>query len=122
MLGFAYYMLKKNVLLLNGKPISNLNTKVRFSDTQYGYGDSYSGDVNLLLYGKNDLNQVSSILSASDLSSLKQIYNQQSFNELLNGTIDSCLLYTSDAADEEDSVDLGGRRIIKKKKKKKQTK
>ena len=32
---------------------------------------------------------------------------------------DTCLLYTSDAADEEDSVDLGGRRIIKKKKKKK---
>eukprot|EP00656_Telonema_subtile_P047371 TRINITY_DN54346_c0_g1_i1.p1 TRINITY_DN54346_c0_g1~~TRINITY_DN54346_c0_g1_i1.p1 ORF type:complete len:102 (+),score=24.48 TRINITY_DN54346_c0_g1_i1:98-403(+) len=29
----------------------------------------------------------------------------------------ACLLYTSDAADEEDSVDLGGRRIIKKKKK-----
>eukprot|EP00658_Telonema_sp_P-2_P073317 TRINITY_DN62377_c0_g1_i1.p1 TRINITY_DN62377_c0_g1~~TRINITY_DN62377_c0_g1_i1.p1 ORF type:complete len:152 (-),score=57.21 TRINITY_DN62377_c0_g1_i1:57-512(-) len=27
-----------------------------------------------------------------------------------------CLLYTSDAADEEDSVDLGGSRIIKKKK------
>ena len=26
-----------------------------------------------------------------------------------------CLLYTSDAADEEDSVDLGGRRIINKK-------
>src|SRR5665648_739121 len=30
-------------------------------------------------------------------------------------SIYSCLLYTSDAADEEDSVDLGGRRIIKKK-------
>ena len=29
----------------------------------------------------------------------------------------SCLLYTSDAADERSSVDLGGRRIIKKKKK-----
>ncbi|GAB5803500.1 hypothetical protein JMUB7513_28000 [Staphylococcus aureus] len=28
---------------------------------------------------------------------------------------EDCLLYTSDAADEEDSVDLGGRRIIKKK-------
>ncbi|WDT36796.1 hypothetical protein PVA38_11185 [Streptococcus pneumoniae D39] len=27
-----------------------------------------------------------------------------------------CLLYTSDAADEARSVDLGGRRIIKKKK------
>ena len=32
----------------------------------------------------------------------------------------SCLLYTSDAADERSSVDLGGRRIIKKKKKSKQ--
>ncbi len=26
-----------------------------------------------------------------------------------------CLVYTSDAADEEDSVDIGGRRIILKK-------
>ena len=33
--------------------------------------------------------------------------------------INICLLYTSDAADEEDSVDLGGRRIIKKKKRRK---
>ena len=31
----------------------------------------------------------------------------------INETI--CLLYTSDAADERSSVDLGGRRIIKKK-------
>ena len=32
------------------------------------------------------------------------------------GKIIDCLLYTSDAADERSSVDLGGRRIIKKKK------
>ena len=32
--------------------------------------------------------------------------------------IEACLLYTSDAADERSSVDLGGRRMIKKKKKK----
>ena len=32
-----------------------------------------------------------------------------------------CLLYTSDAADERSSVDLGGRRIIKKKKTKQDT-
>ena len=32
------------------------------------------------------------------------------------GLCHSCLLYTSDAADERSSVDLGGRRIIKKKK------
>ena len=30
--------------------------------------------------------------------------------------VEACLLYTSDAADERSSVDLGGRRIIKKKK------
>ena len=30
--------------------------------------------------------------------------------------VHGCLLYTSDAADERSSVDLGGRRIIKKKK------
>ena len=29
--------------------------------------------------------------------------------------VEDCLLYTSDAADERSSVDLGGRRIIKKK-------
>ena len=33
-----------------------------------------------------------------------------------------CLLYTSDAADERSSVDLGGRRILKKKKKDKKKK
>src|SRR5678816_4581994 len=32
------------------------------------------------------------------------------------GLVSGCLLYTSDAADERSSVDLGGRRIIKKKK------
>ena len=30
--------------------------------------------------------------------------------------VEACLLYTSDAADERSSVDLGGRRIIKKQK------
>ena len=33
----------------------------------------------------------------------------------LNYLLPTCLLYTSDAADERSSVDLGGRRIIKKK-------
>eukprot|EP00656_Telonema_subtile_P038737 TRINITY_DN43934_c0_g1_i3.p1 TRINITY_DN43934_c0_g1~~TRINITY_DN43934_c0_g1_i3.p1 ORF type:complete len:312 (+),score=77.03 TRINITY_DN43934_c0_g1_i3:138-1073(+) len=39
-----------------------------------------------------------------------------SINQTTNEEVNDCLLYTSDAADEEDSVDLGGRRIIKKKK------
>src|SRR5665648_1284744 len=37
------------------------------------------------------------------------------FSLVIVGAFSTCLLYTSDAADEEDSVDLGGRRIIKKK-------
>ena len=38
------------------------------------------------------------------------------------GPAEPCLLYTSDAADERSSVDLGGRRIIKKKKKQQRSK
>ena len=34
--------------------------------------------------------------------------------EIPKKTRNTCLLYTSDAADERSSVDLGGRRIIKK--------
>ena len=39
-------------------------------------------------------------------------------NVRIGGLGGACLLYTSDAADERSSVDLGGRRIIKKKKRK----
>ena len=39
------------------------------------------------------------------------------FPQQVFGAVYFCLLYTSDAADERSSVDLGGRRIIKKKKK-----
>ena len=45
-------------------------------------------------------------------------YAKRLFGDLVSG----CLLYTSDAADEEDSVDLGGRGIINKKKQKKRRK
>ena len=47
----------------------------------------------------------------------KQLCHYLRKNHLQNPMIKTCLLYTSDAADEEDSVDLGGRRIIKTKKK-----
>src|SRR5678815_5295144 len=53
----------------------------------------------------------------------KNEVNEQ-FGRRMNGDLQgnrklfwNCLLYTSDAADERSSVDLGGRRIIKKKKK-----
>eukprot|EP00658_Telonema_sp_P-2_P061830 TRINITY_DN50489_c0_g1_i1.p1 TRINITY_DN50489_c0_g1~~TRINITY_DN50489_c0_g1_i1.p1 ORF type:complete len:213 (+),score=29.12 TRINITY_DN50489_c0_g1_i1:291-929(+) len=40
--------------------------------------------------------------------------SEETLQDIINSY--DCLLYTSDAADEEDSVDLGGRRIIKNKK------
>ena len=46
-------------------------------------------------------------------------YNSEEYPTYDN--YNACLLYTSDAADERSSVDLGGRRIIKKKKKTRDT-
>ena len=43
---------------------------------------------------------------------------RDALHAIIDGT--PCLLYTSDAADERSSVDLGGRRIIQKKKKHKE--
>ena len=40
-------------------------------------------------------------------------------DSVMENYFQACLLYTSDAADERSSVDLGGRRIIKKNNKKK---
>ena len=42
---------------------------------------------------------------------------EEHVGEARRGGVGACLLYTSDAADERSSVDLGGRRIIKKKSK-----
>ena len=61
----------------------------------------------------------SSIASSPLADKLKQQgANAQQISQYIK-QISTCLLYTSDAADERSSVDLGGRRIIKKKKKKK---
>ena len=46
-------------------------------------------------------------LSFCNILFINRLFDMQSYY---------CLLYTSDAADEEDSVDLGGRQNIKKKK------
>ena len=87
MLGLNYGMIKKNSLIVNGKQLENLNAKIRFSDAQYGSGDTYSGDATLILYGKNDLNQCSTILSASDFTLLDQTYTQQNCSNLLHATV-----------------------------------
>ena len=78
-----------------------------------GLGDVYKRQFLFLL----------GMLLVETLSS--QCYLQYTYNasghrikrEYAGGCDNPCLLYTSDAADERSSVDLGGRRIIKKKKK-----
>ena len=62
--------------------------------------------------------QVANDATFASVDSTKK-WNGISLNDLSSDTIKNCticLLYTSDAADERSSVDLGGRRIIKKKK------
>eukprot|EP00825_Cyclidium_porcatum_P044404 TRINITY_DN6510_c0_g1_i1.p1 TRINITY_DN6510_c0_g1~~TRINITY_DN6510_c0_g1_i1.p1 ORF type:complete len:103 (+),score=25.57 TRINITY_DN6510_c0_g1_i1:109-417(+) len=54
-------------------------------------------------------------------SAASDVYKRQKHSYGARGQLTtgfSCLLYTSDAADDMQCVDLGGRRIIKKKKKK----
>ena len=51
------------------------------------------------------------ILDAVDADDIAR--TKAAFDAMLD--VIGCLLYTSDAADERSSVDLGGRRIIKKK-------
>ena len=54
------------------------------------------------------------IVSVDDLKS--EIPEEYDLYQSYPNPFNPCLLYTSDAADERSSVDLGGRRIIKKKK------
>ena len=59
------------------------------------------------------------ILTLGTISNFYKVMNQkekQETSKIFKIQDNDCLLYTSDAADEEDSVDLGGSRIIKKKK------
>ena len=54
------------------------------------------------------------IHEALALGMLVELTDEMKSSTLLTDLL-LCLLYTSDAADERSSVDLGGRRIIKKK-------
>ena len=68
-----------------------------------GLGDVYKRQELLELKAMTRFSRVSVVVKMSDTH---QIH--------LKDEIGCCLLYTSDAADERSSVDLGGRRIIKK--------
>ena len=54
---------------------------------------------------------------SGNLKHVRDYVNSQGKNLVREKCPKTCLLYTSDAADDLTRVDLGGRRIIKKKKK-----
>ena len=61
---------------------------------------------------RGDVKSSAGMLRSANSEVVVELDNQfRSLEDILN----TCLLYTSDAADERSSVDLGGRRIIKKK-------
>ena len=57
-------------------------------------------------------------LAHNPVKFLREVSQENLNRAASDASYTACLLYTSDAADERSSVDLGGRRIIKKKKKK----
>src|SRR5664279_2260036 len=74
-------------------------------------GKSVLHDKPIFIEGERDL--PNGVLTMEVALQYNDSYSETVFSFANN--INTCLLYTSDAADEEDSVDLGGRRIIKKK-------
>ena len=63
---------------------------------------------------------VDAIREQKDNGQIRRFTGNDYLDDLASGNVVvaqaySCLLYTSDAADERSSVDLGGRRILKKK-------
>ena len=91
--------------------------------TYVGFGEKNFENIFLEL-GENKKLNIALEESTTALAAVEIIAKVGTIGEI-SGTgtqISACLLYTSDAADERSSVDLGGRRIIKKKNKKKKQK
>src|SRR5665648_1258715 len=115
----------------NSKVLSNTNTPYNqerleeflellethiFSQKQVS---QYADILNLSSFQLNAITKATLGKNCSEL--INEYVILESKRYLLATSNKVCLLYTSDAADEEDSVDLGGRRIIKKKKEKNET-
>ena len=78
-----------------------------------GLGDVYKRQPSEDAIGENDHHPARPDTDAVRILFVGRFERRKGIDLLLK----VCLLYTSDAADERSSVDLGGRRIIKKKKK-----
>ena len=82
-----------------------------------GLGDVYKRQVDTTaIQGKNTIIWSPARRSEMDTITFPGPYKYVIYRSS-GANCNTCLLYTSDAADERSSVDLGGRRIIKKKNK-----
>ena len=89
---------------------------------------TYKSSINLLVAKERNnvertISEVTSRLANSDeeltlVNTYRNLTNSRDRDGSVNDT-SICLLYTSDAADEEDRGEIGGRRVIKKKRKEK---
>ena len=105
---------------INQKPLVKVGDAIEAGDI---IADGPSTELGELALGKNSLvafmpwngyNYEDSILISERIVK-DDVFTSIHIEEFEVMARDTCLLYTSDAADERSSVDLGGRRIIKKK-------
>ena len=82
-----------------------------------GIINSFTFFENLNLSFNIDIRKGGIVFNGNEAMMILTGTSTKTLDRLQPRVIDGCLLYTSDAADERSSVDLGGRRIIKKKKK-----
>ena len=104
-------------MLRIGAAFNNIGSKVSYTKSEFK--DFIPGNLGLgaaLEMNFDDYNQLTFLLDFNKLLVPTPIDpTSEDYDKNMNDY--PCLLYTSDAADERSSVDLGGRRIIKKKNK-----
>ena len=112
----------KKVLDEAGIPTISIEEVTDFPEMMDGRVKTLHPKIHGGLLGRRDLASHMEAMAASQITPIDFVcVNLYPFKETImkSGVTEeeACLLYTSDAADEEDSVDLGGRRLIKKKNK-----
>src|SRR5665648_1176385 len=103
------YQLQSKLTLLKEAGIEYLEVKPK--EGHFNYYDPKYLDEMSKEFKRNGIKVISMHMPThgADISLIEEYDRVWSVREVEK----TCLLYTSDAADEEDSVDLGGRRIIK---------
>src|SRR5678815_2342670 len=126
---FSKNLIPALVLLIQLGATANSQTTAQRPDRGFMPGASYSvSDVENISLTNGNVNLTIPLASLPPIAggklklTLNAVYNSKLWNVTRQENREGqfygcpCLLYTSDAADERSSVDLGGRRIIKKKK------